>query len=604
MANGAHIIGKQILDVRIQPHIDGFAIQREINRILQGPLSEAVEELFSRHVDEDLFIRLDRVDIDLGCLDHTRLEDEVIEKVVENLERFLRIRLESVPPSNDESSAVCLSRQAHIVELWCYFLEYGHFPWWAKPQNHEAFEHDVLRVLAETDSIKRVRSTLARSSVARSRLSLQFGDAFLGSFVDICASGFGSQVARFIAALPRETVRRYLERSRSLGICEMVWQETLEAVFGRPSAEGVPDLRAVLEAVLRRAIDRPVSLQIQGRGGQEIALLADRVREALEEHMRASEERGETARDRETRQYERDEGEGPDERKDYPPESSAESIDSEVEQSTSRKARDVSSETRADSEHGSEAQESARKSTEDGRRERTETEPSSDGLEDSSDLGAADSSRGNVRRGLGARGDGFRQEPDIFPDDDRRPGGRWNERNSGNRTTDEEDVLYVSHAGVVLLHPFLSMHFEHLTFVQDGVFVTERAREQAVHQLYYLATGELQAPEYGMTLHKVLCGLRPEDLVARRIEVWEEAQAEGERLLEDVIGHWQALKNTSADGLREGFLQREGKLTRTIDGWKLQVEQKSFDVLLSRVPWSRSLVRLPWMSELLHVEWG
>ena len=84
----------------------------------------------------------------------------------------------------------------------------------------------------------------------------------------------------------------------------------------------------------------------------------------------------------------------------------------------------------------------------------------------------------------------------------------------------------------------------------------------------------------------------------------EEALTEADNLLQTVINYWDALKNTSPDGLREGFLQRDGKLIR-IDGqgWKLQVEQMAIDVLMTRLPWGVSMVKLPWMDELLTVEW-
>lgn len=56
-------------------------------------------------------------------------------------------------------------------------------------------------------------------------------------------------------------------------------------------------------------------------------------------------------------------------------------------------------------------------------------------------------------------------------------------------------------------------------------------------------------------------------------------------LLQTVIDYWEVLKSTSPDGLREGFLQRQGKLTRSGDrNWKLQVEQQAIDILLGSLP--------------------
>ena len=74
-------------------------------------------------------------------------------------------------------------------------------------------------------------------------------------------------------------------------------------------------------------------------------------------------------------------------------------------------------------------------------------------------------------------------------------------------------------------------------------------------------------------------------------------------LLASVIEHWQALKNTSVDGLRGAFLRRDGLITRKNDDWLLQVERKTLDVLLDSIPWGYSTITLPWNGYLIHVEW-
>jgi Contractile injection system tape measure protein len=106
-------------------------------------------------------------------------------------------------------------------------------------------------------------------------------------------------------------------------------------------------------------------------------------------------------------------------------------------------------------------------------------------------------------------------------------------------------------------------------------------------------------------LPKLLCGWPLNEPVVRGLDLPEAALEEGEHLLQTAITYWEALKSTSPDGLREGFLQREGKLTRSGEGnWKLQVEQQAIDILLGSLPWGLSMVTLPWMDELLIVEWN
>ena len=87
-----------------------------------------------------------------------------------------------------------------------------------------------------------------------------------------------------------------------------------------------------------------------------------------------------------------------------------------------------------------------------------------------------------------------------------------------------------------------------------------------------------------------------------------EEQATTAGLLQAVIAHWTALGATSVAGLRESFLQREGRLVLLSPdeqpaAWQLQVQARSFDMLLDRLPWSIALIKLPWMERALHVQW-
>jgi hypothetical protein len=168
-----------------------------------------------------------------------------------------------------------------------------------------------------------------------------------------------------------------------------------------------------------------------------------------------------------------------------------------------------------------------------------------------------------------------------------------------------DEALYVSQAGLVLLHPFISAYFDAIALLDNDAFCDKPAQQLAIHLLHYLATQQTDVPEYELVLPKILCVWPLDQPVLREMELQIAALQEAERLLQTVINYWEVLKSTSPDGLREGFLQRPGKLTRSRDGnWKLQVQHSAIDVLLGSLPWGLSMVKLPWMSELLLVEWN
>ncbi|MDH3647885.1 MAG: contractile injection system tape measure protein [Gammaproteobacteria bacterium] len=163
-----------------------------------------------------------------------------------------------------------------------------------------------------------------------------------------------------------------------------------------------------------------------------------------------------------------------------------------------------------------------------------------------------------------------------------------------------EDQMLVTNAGIVLLAPYLPRLFAMLELTGDDGFVDD---ERAAHLLHYAATGGTDALEYELALNKLLCGItfgRPLARVFESSDVEREAVAS---LLNAVIEHWRTAGNTSVDGLRTSFLQREGRLHRVEQGWHLLVETRAFDMLLDGLPWSYNLIRYPWMDGVLHVEW-
>jgi hypothetical protein len=86
-------------------------------------------------------------------------------------------------------------------------------------------------------------------------------------------------------------------------------------------------------------------------------------------------------------------------------------------------------------------------------------------------------------------------------------------------------------------------------------------------------------------------------------ELSETEKHEVENMLSTVISHWSVLKGTSPDGLREGFLIREGTLLHKDDDWFLQVERSAIDALLKDLSWTIGFIKLPWMKKMIRTYW-
>jgi hypothetical protein len=161
--------------------------------------------------------------------------------------------------------------------------------------------------------------------------------------------------------------------------------------------------------------------------------------------------------------------------------------------------------------------------------------------------------------------------------------------------------LILDYAGLVLLHPFLPQFFRALGVADDAILTQP---DRALHLLHFLASGKTAAPEHELTFAKILCGIPLGQPVEAQIELTDNEQAEAINLLQTVVRYWDALRDTSPEGLREAFLRRPGKLVVSGDGgWQLFLETRTHDILLQQLPWGYGMIQLPWMPAMLRVEW-
>ncbi len=162
---------------------------------------------------------------------------------------------------------------------------------------------------------------------------------------------------------------------------------------------------------------------------------------------------------------------------------------------------------------------------------------------------------------------------------------------------------FVELAGLVLLHPFLKQFFTTLKLINKDGFISERCRLKALYLLYFLATGEKEAPEEMLVIPKLLCDFPIDTPVKREFLLTKKEVAECSALLHALIAQWSIIGNSSEEGLRESFLRRNGKIFHRNDSLYIQVEAKAYDMLLDHLPWNLSLIKLPWREELIRVEW-
>jgi hypothetical protein len=166
-----------------------------------------------------------------------------------------------------------------------------------------------------------------------------------------------------------------------------------------------------------------------------------------------------------------------------------------------------------------------------------------------------------------------------------------------------EGGLFVQHAGLILVHPFLRSLFSLTGLLAEKQFASAAHQEKAIYLLHYIATGRVTAEEHELVIPKVLCNYPIEEPVNTDTVLTTNDLQEADDMIRAAIAQWSILKSTSPDGLRQGFLQRSGKLQTKNEQLYIEIEKNTIDVLLDHLPWNLSLIRLPWSGQIIRVEW-
>lgn len=170
-------------------------------------------------------------------------------------------------------------------------------------------------------------------------------------------------------------------------------------------------------------------------------------------------------------------------------------------------------------------------------------------------------------------------------------------------TSQAQSPSYVQNSGIVILNGYMRMFMDRLNLLDGEKFRTLESQHRCVYLNNYLATGVWGAPDHELDLSKVMCGLDTSDEVVVSDPLTEAEKTLAESLIKAAISHWPSIGASSVDGFRGNWMVRNGGLQESQERWDLVVERRAYDVLLSRSPFSFSIIKYPWMAKPIQVTW-
>lgn len=580
-----HIISKVFVELQTGHLGDVTSLQEDLSRLVWQQAVPQMEQLFDQLVLADEVVRLDRVVIDLPRFDPRYAVEAFVPQIMAVLEQSLRDYLADYRPPEVEESRAHHPQSLSDGEVFLYFLQYGRLPWWSSSAPWQSWLTRWQAAL-QTDVAWQpaLRSLLTTSPSAIDRLVSQFPEAFRHQLILqlqptwVAWRSLLDQAQQLMAAL-RLSDRAQIKLTRQAWIVIFTLIREVSPYSPLPKSRWIRQWLppVVTQWQTKISAQDPRLPPSQGsRPRQPGATRSTNLSEVF--HRLITETMGTGAADWLAALAQvLPLPSGSTVQPSAPPVQDPSQPDAIADLNSSAASNLAASDLAA-----SDSQTTPAFSADDpGDEERDAPQTLAEGELTREQL--LERYRATARQPEGESPAHFRESP--------------------LSVEEVQAGLFIHQAGLVLLHPFLRAYFEAVGLLAGDRFLDADCQQKAIYLLYYLATGQTQPPEYELVLPKLLCGWPLNDPVISP-ELPQAALDEAGQLLQTVINYWDVLKSTSPDGLREGFLQREGKLTRTGEkAWKLQVEQRAMDILLSRLPWGVSMVKLPWMDELLTVEW-
>ena len=477
----AHIIKKQIIELKVSPHLNAFEVQQSMSEHYWQSLLPYLERLFEEYNDANQVLAIDYLELDLGAINFDDLQKGKVgyPDLRAQIQKFFH-----TPSAQIQTKSPALN----ACQQWLYYMRSGHLPWSSNKINQQWYQLVLESLATDIVSVDRLRRIILQDHQVVRRLYFQHTPTFLKNLVEVISAHKQDQLLTTLDELYLwEHYGRKLRGLKPLSkksFLQNSWEQILTKVAQHPTCGA--DHQTLLAPLV-------TSMALQPKGQKKLPA-------QLQGNLRI----------------------------------------------TSNWLSSPQSKTEV--------------------KEPSHKEPA------------------------------IHQKDQIYSNEDLL-------KSDASAPEDKSKGIFTDHAGLVLVHPFLNSLFAKIKRVKDGDFINERARHQAILLLHYMATGKQQAQECQLVIPKLLCGVPLSQPVPGKLSLSKKCLQEVELLLEVIIGRWEALKNTTAAGLQEEFLQRPGKLTPGKEFNKLQVEAKTLDILLDRLPWNISLIKLPWMDKMLHVEW-
>ncbi|MEX2566038.1 MAG: contractile injection system tape measure protein [Cyclobacteriaceae bacterium] len=179
MASVNHIIHKQLIDIKVSDKAEAQRWQDEFSSYFKCAVLQALERACDELCPENEYIRINKLEIDLGMVRKGKLRPELAQRLIMKFKQeILKVasdRLSLIDPTQTskkegvpEGVSAISGKSASLYDTVMYYLEYGMLPWWTSANGFNTRKSineligDKAEKFPEKHFLNKVRTLLTR----------------------------------------------------------------------------------------------------------------------------------------------------------------------------------------------------------------------------------------------------------------------------------------------------------------------------------------------------------------------------------------------------------------------------------------------------------
>lgn len=221
----SHIISRQIFEVKCSSEKKGRELQDKISFLFNTQLQARMDALFEDIVPQNKHLRIENLTIDVGNISYESLDYELINQIMEKLEREISLLLLHDNRAGDQHTEQHATDQTgSYLSLLEYFLLRGTLPWWAGSEQSDSplVAFDFLLSHNPQDLAKLIMR-IGQKPYVRKRLVYQFQEGQIKALIGILEPSQAEFIFDYHAEVINTQRKTLLVKNEETDFKKAVW---------------------------------------------------------------------------------------------------------------------------------------------------------------------------------------------------------------------------------------------------------------------------------------------------------------------------------------------------------------------------------------------